>query len=683
MVLFVLSTIVAQAKETDQQKPDYDLFENSEVLSFHVTISPEDWAKMQPRLPAQTHHPTLERGKTSRRSMFGFTFEYVKGTVKFGDEVYPDVGIRFKGNSSVALSLESLKKPYKFNFDKFVEGQNFHGFEKLNFSNSTLDPSLMREKLAYALFRKAGVPAPNATFAKLYLTVDGKYENEYVGLYVMVEQVDERFLKRAFGNSKGLLVKRKSLGDITYLGDEWESYENLFDIKSQKTNFDPSCLIQFIKLLHQADDGQFETEIEKYLNVDSFLAWLAVNTLLTNLDSYAGMGHNYYLYLNEATGRFEFIPWDLNYAFGNFSLAGEPERRLDFDIYHPYTGRKILIERLLQVTKYQEQYLAHLRKLIEGPFHPNEMHAELDRLYALARIDAVRDTHKAFPTEAFEQSIHANVALGISSLSGVPIAQPRQLSFHLSSCGSFRQYAEPTMQVIGLKPFVTKRVESVKAQLAGERQGYVIWTLAPPSAPPSMSSNTGLQRTLAGIQYALANAPSDRATKVAPGPLNAGKVAGEILAGMGGGFVGGFVGAGIGIEFGIGYKGYLGLLLGFAIGSSVGSSGCVYLVGNIGDETGSYVTTLGGSLLGGVVVVVGAIATWDVDWGFIPLLAAPAIGAVIGFNATRKKKSPLEQGDALLNFNEGKMCLAFPSISLRLRHRTEIIQRVDLVKARF
>jgi hypothetical protein len=722
--LFVSLTSVAQTTEENEQTPDYALvFENSEVLSFHVTISPENWAKMQPKLPEQTSYPTLEQGKTSQRSsMFRFTFEYVKGTVKFGDEVYPDVGIRFKGNSSVVLSLESLKKPYKFDFDKFVEGQTFHGFKKLNFSNSTLDPSLMREKLAYDLFRKAGVPAPKATFAKLYLTVDGKYENEYVGLYVMVEQVDERFLQKVFGNSKGLLVKRTSLGDLAYLGDEWKSYKDSFDLESPLPPFskggirgdcsDPSRLIQFVKLLYQASDEQFEAEVEQFLNVDSFLVWLAVNTLLTNLDSYAGMGHNYYTYLNEETGRFEFIPWDLNYAFGNFSLAGAPERRIDFDIYHPYTGRKILIERLLQVAKYQEQYLAHLRKLIEGPFHPDAMHAEIDRLYALIRTAAVEDTHNAYPTEAFKHSISANVPLGMFSLSGTPIAQSPQPSLRLSSFGSFQQSAEPIMQVIGLKPFVTKRVESVRAQLAGEKQGYVIWTLVPPSAPPSMSSTTVLPQPWASkpnsffVQYARANEPTARTTKVAPGPLKAGKVAGEILAGglAGGGLgvAGGFIGAGIKVGLfpdnvtPIGDL--LGLYIGFPIGYTIGCSLGVYWVGSRGDETGSYLATLGGSILGSTVSFANIIALWhgsnlwgNLWWhgvnlseqvGVITFFSGPLIGALIGFNATRKKRSSFEPGDALLNFNEGKMCLAIPPISLRLRH-SELIQRVDLVKVSF
>nr|MBC8228866.1 CotH kinase family protein [bacterium] len=138
----------------NQSGPDYKLvFENDDILSFHITVNSEDWLRMWDR-----------------------PFQYVKCTVKFGDEVYKNVGLRFKGNSS--SSVRGLKKSYKFKFDEFKK-QDFHGFKKLNFSNGFKDPSLLREKIAYDLLSEAGVPASRATFAKLYLTIDGHYDDEY------------------------------------------------------------------------------------------------------------------------------------------------------------------------------------------------------------------------------------------------------------------------------------------------------------------------------------------------------------------------------------------------------------------------------------------------------------------------------------------------------------------------
>ena len=53
----------------------------------------------------------------------------------------------------------------------------------------------------------------------------GKYEQEYLGLYTVIEQVDKTFLKDRFQNSKGLLMKPEGLRGFEYLGEDWERYK--------------------------------------------------------------------------------------------------------------------------------------------------------------------------------------------------------------------------------------------------------------------------------------------------------------------------------------------------------------------------------------------------------------------------------------------------------------------------
>ena len=77
-----------------------------------------------------------------------------------------------------------------------------------------LDPAKAREALAFAVFRAAGVPAPRTAFAEVTLTVPGKYDKEYLGLFTVVENVDKRFLADRFGTDKGLLMKPFQLRGI-------------------------------------------------------------------------------------------------------------------------------------------------------------------------------------------------------------------------------------------------------------------------------------------------------------------------------------------------------------------------------------------------------------------------------------------------------------------------------------
>lgn len=72
------------------------------------------------------------------------------------------------------------------------------------------------------------------------------------------------------------------------------------------------------------EDGE---GLEKVLDVEKALKYIAANVALANFDSYLGMTtHNFYLY--EENGRFTIIPWDMNLAFGGFG-GGE------VDIYEP------------------------------------------------------------------------------------------------------------------------------------------------------------------------------------------------------------------------------------------------------------------------------------------------------------------------------------------------------------
>ena len=434
IICLVLGLVFSPA--SNENKPDYKLvFENDDILSFHITVDHEDWLKMWDR-----------------------PFPYVKCTIRFGDEVYEDVGLRFKGNSS--SSVRGLKKSYKFKFDEFDKKQRFYGFKKLNFSNGFRDPSLLREKLAYDLFSEAGVPASRATFAKLYLTIDGHYDDEYLGLYTLVEQVDKVFLDDRFSDTSGNLFKYEGMFGFIYKGDAKEAYEKEYEAKLSKKQRDYSVLIRFIKMLNDTPEESFPEEIEKAFNVENFLSWLAVNTLLSNLDSYAGSGHNYYLYYNKGTGKFEFIPWDLNEAFGNHHRMGSAQDMVELDIYEPYAKPKILLERILRVPKFKERYIEKIKALLNGPFQQSAMYQKIDALYEKIEKDVRTDMRtdafglqwKDFTTEDFERSIEHHI----------------------------QSKRRPSIIFSGLKPFVAERIKSVEAQLTGQRRGFVPRPFKPP-----------------------------------------------------------------------------------------------------------------------------------------------------------------------------------------------------------
>ena len=60
----------------------------------------------------------------------------------------------------------------------------------------------------------------------------------------------------------------------------------------------------------------FKEAIDRVLNINSFLKYLAVNVLVGSWDDYWYLKNNYYLYNNSESGVFEFIPYDYDNTFG-------------------------------------------------------------------------------------------------------------------------------------------------------------------------------------------------------------------------------------------------------------------------------------------------------------------------------------------------------------------------------
>ncbi|HAV61723.1 MAG TPA: hypothetical protein DCY13_05080, partial [Verrucomicrobiales bacterium] len=65
--------------------------------------------------------------------------EYVKATIREGGVLYTNVALKLKGARGSFRHVDD-KPAFTLNFDKFADGQEFHGFDKLHLNNSVQDP---------------------------------------------------------------------------------------------------------------------------------------------------------------------------------------------------------------------------------------------------------------------------------------------------------------------------------------------------------------------------------------------------------------------------------------------------------------------------------------------------------------------------------------------------------------
>ena len=231
--------------------------------------------------------------KTAFLNGLGST-DYILVKLTIDGQVLDSVGIKKKGVLSTVLFD---KPPIKVDINRFVSGQKYDGLKKFNLQNNYSDPFMQRDKIAYNLYRRAGVVAPRATYAEVF------FKNESLGLYTMIDQIDRTFLKESFASEEGTLIKGKYDSPVEVKYGDIAHYNNYID---------------------NADGSNFED----YVNLETYLKLLAIDVLIEDIDSYAYKRHNFYIYYEPKSERMNFISWDHNLAFdvfGNIPNSLYPE----------------------------------------------------------------------------------------------------------------------------------------------------------------------------------------------------------------------------------------------------------------------------------------------------------------------------------------------------------------------
>ncbi|MFM7320171.1 MAG: CotH kinase family protein, partial [Armatimonadota bacterium] len=324
---------------TESAKPPTAFHTIDAIHAVRIPLSREDWDALQPK-----------------RALGFLQMDFPERAARIrvdGREV--PVVLRFKGNGTYMASGAFLKRPFKIAPVKPAVDLGPGLPTRLNLNNNIMDGSGIREAMAYALFRDIGVPAPRTAFAQVVLDVPGLAKEKVLGLYTVAEQVDDRFFERIWGLRPTLVLKPENATGLPKPKD-WATAEKMFDPKGKPTKADKARFLEFLDLIHDADDRTFAARIAEFLDIPSFARFLAGTVVSASLDSILALGHNYYLVLHPRDGKFRFLPWDLDLAFGGFPVVGADPIRLSID--QPAVERERLIERFLAVPAARTEYRA-------------------------------------------------------------------------------------------------------------------------------------------------------------------------------------------------------------------------------------------------------------------------------------------------------------------------------------
>jgi spore coat protein H len=300
-----------------------------------------------------------------------------------------NVGIRSRGQGS----RNPIKIGLRVDMDRYTAGQTFVGLSTIILDNAWQDDSLIRERLAFSIFERMGLPAPRESFCRLFI------DDEYQGVYTITEEIDRSFAKRITGESDGVLFeyhyirdwRAEDLGDIAAYKPMLEPRTHILDADS--TLYGP--VQEMFREINGPDDAVWRERVERYIDLNEFMTHVATETFIAENDGilgYAGM-NNFYLYRHQGTMKHELFVWDKDNAF------------ISLDHPLPVTDANVLFRRAMEYSDLREIYFQTLEDCAGEVSADDWLTLEIDRLVGVIIDATYDDPKKQFSNERFDEAV--------------------------------------------------------------------------------------------------------------------------------------------------------------------------------------------------------------------------------------------------------------------------------------
>lgn len=358
-------------------------FDDSVLQEIRFTINSKDWQTLKDNYLSNEYYPC--------------DFEWRGQKIR-------NVGIRSRGTGS----RSGIKPGLRVDFDRYTTDQKFVGLKSFVLRNNTQDMTNLHERLSMLVFRRMGAEAPRETHAKMYVN------DEYVGLFTIVESVDKDFLKKNLGEDSGYLYKYDypSNGTPYYFEDrgaDGAAYVPLpFKPETNETDPRAEFVAQWVQAVNQSSTAAFQSSVGEYIDFDRFIRHVAVEVFIGDYDGFIGNYgiNNFYVYRFNNQKRFQMIPWDKSEAF----KAGA-----DSSIFHnlndvPEAQRNRLVTRILSYPELYAKYLDTLQAIANSVAEGGWLENEIQREYSQVRDAARADTQKPYSNDDFENAVQGLLA---------------------------------------------------------------------------------------------------------------------------------------------------------------------------------------------------------------------------------------------------------------------------------
>ena len=367
---------------------------------------------------------------------------------------YPNVGVRFKGNTSYFMTGTSQKKSFNINTEFTDPSLDIMGYTTLNLNNCFQDNSMLREFIYLNQIRNH-IPAAKAAF--VHLNING----QSWGIYPNVQQINGEFIKEWFLSNDGTRWRATvettggggpggggpggggpggggpgggggggaQWGDgttaLNYLGQDTALYQQHYTLKKTSSANPWDALVRVTDVLENTPLADLEDSLKNVLDIDRTLWFLASEIIFTDDDGYVYKGEmDYFLYHEAETGLMVPLEYDGNSGMDIAKATTWTPFHNANNVNYP------LLNRMLSVPNIRQRYLAHFRTLMEESIDTSMINPIIRQYASMIDAEVQADpkkfgTYAEFQTEVNTLQTFANNRYNyLSNLASVNVASP-------------------------------------------------------------------------------------------------------------------------------------------------------------------------------------------------------------------------------------------------------------------
>lgn len=264
---------------------------------------------------------------------------------------------------------------------------------------------------------------------------------------------------------------RRPNTDLSYLGTNAQSYKNNGYAKSSNSSEDDwSDLFNLTLVLNNAPDATYAAQVRQVLNVEEWMTYFAMNSLLGNGETAlgSGAGDDYELYRGLLDRRFLLVAHDWDTVLAQ----GQGPAGVGTDIFRA-TGVAV-VNRFLKHPEFVALYFQELVRLMDTVMAPASLNPLLDRLLG-EYVPASTITDMKNYAVGRNAYVRSQIPLNLTVVSG------------LSVVSGYPRTTSPTLSLSGQANALYTRSLRVNGRPATWTAWTGNWTISNVPLPPGLS----------------------------------------------------------------------------------------------------------------------------------------------------------------------------------------------------